>query len=274
MATLTGSATEPAGTLTAPTVGADTDTWGTILNETTLQALLNYALWLKLRVPAVAPTLEADGRILTVQSGALAFADAATGGATAFTGLTDTPSAYTGEGQKLVRVNAGETGLEFVTAAGGGDVTGPAGAVDDRIATFDGVTGKIIKDSGTTIAGLATSAQGALADTAVQPGDPVSVNVQTGTTYTLVLADAGKLVTLENANAIALTVPLNSSVAFPVGTVIAGAQLGAGLVSIAGAAGVTINGTDPGAEASSGQWSTWSLTKLATDTWLASGGLA
>ena len=100
------------------------------------------------------------------------------------------------------------------------------------------------------------------------------INAQTGTTYTLVIGDAGKLVTLANANAITLTVPLNSSVAFPVGTVVACAQLLAGLVSIAGAAGVTINGTDPGAEASSGQWAAWSLTKLATDTWLASGGLA
>lgn len=102
----------------------------------------------------------------------------------------------------------------------------------------------------------------------------VPVNAQTGTTYTLVLGDAGKLVTLDNAAAITLTVPLNASVAYPVNTVIGGAQLGAGLVSIVGAAGVTINGVDPGAEASSGQWATWSLTKLATDTWLASGGLA
>lgn len=34
-------------------------------------------------------------------------------GATEFTGLSDTPSAYTGESLKLVRVNVGETALEF-----------------------------------------------------------------------------------------------------------------------------------------------------------------
>ena len=105
-------------------------------------------------------------------------------------------------------------------------------------------------------------------------GSGVTINAQTGTTYTLVLTDADKLVTLDNGAAITLTVPTNASVAFPVGTVVAGAQLGAGLVSIAGATGVTINGVTPGDEASAGQWSTWSLTKLATDTWLASGGLA
>lgn len=106
-------------------------------------------------------------------------------------------------------------------------------------------------------------------------GDQVlAINAQTGTTYTLVAADAGKLVTLTNGSAITLTVPTNASVAFPVGTVIALAQLGAGLVSIAGASGVTINGTTPGADDLTGQWATASLTKLATDTWLLSGGIA
>lgn len=35
-----------------------------------------------------------------------------------FTGLTDTPASYSGEGTKTVRVNAGETALEFATSAG------------------------------------------------------------------------------------------------------------------------------------------------------------
>lgn len=106
-------------------------------------------------------------------------------------------------------------------------------------------------------------------------GDKVlAINAQTGTSYTLVLADAGKLVTLSNSSAITLTVPTNASVAYPVGTVIAVAQLGAGLVSIAGASGVTINGVTPGDDDLTGQWATASLTKLATDTWLLSGGIA
>ncbi len=106
-------------------------------------------------------------------------------------------------------------------------------------------------------------------------GDKVlAINAQTGTTYTLVLSDAGKLVTLSNGSAITLTVPTNASVAFAVGTVIALAQLGAGLVSVAGASGVTINGVTPGDDDLSGQWATASLTKLDTNTWLLSGGLA
>lgn len=38
--------------------------------------------------------------------------------------------------------------------AGSGDVVGPASAVDDRIATFDGTTGKLIQDGGVTVAQL------------------------------------------------------------------------------------------------------------------------
>lgn len=102
----------------------------------------------------------------------------------------------------------------------------------------------------------------------------VDIDAQTGTTYTLVLADAGKLVTLTNANPITLTVPTHASVAYPTGTVIALAQLGAGLVTVEGATGVTINGTTPGDEALAGQWATATLTKLAANTWLLSGGLA
>ncbi len=43
------------------------------------------------------------------------------GWASTFIGLTDTPSSYTGQTGKFPKVNAGETALEFVTLAGGGD---------------------------------------------------------------------------------------------------------------------------------------------------------
>jgi hypothetical protein len=50
------------------------------------------------------------------------------GGATAFTQLTDVPNSYVGSGGKAVRVNAGENALEFFTAAGTGTVTSVASA--------------------------------------------------------------------------------------------------------------------------------------------------
>ena len=45
------------------------------------------------------------------------------GGATTFTGLTDTPSDYTGQQGKVVAVKSTEDGLEFVAASGTGDMT-------------------------------------------------------------------------------------------------------------------------------------------------------
>ena len=45
----------------------------------------------------------------------------------------------------------------------------------------------------------------------------VGVNAQTGTTYTPVLGDNGKLVTLNNASAITVSIPTNASVTYAVG---------------------------------------------------------
>jgi hypothetical protein len=100
------------------------------------------------------------------------------------------------------------------------------------------------------------------------------INAQTGTSYTLVLADAGKLVTCANASPVTVTLPANASVALPVGTVVGIAQLGAGTVTIAGASGVTVNGTVLGSEDISAQYGTAAATKIATDTWLVSGSLS
>lgn len=72
------------------------------------------------------------------------------GGVSTFISLTDVPSAYTSQALKVVRVNAGETALEF-SAAGSGDVAGPASSTDNAIARFDSTTGKIVQDSGVVV---------------------------------------------------------------------------------------------------------------------------
>ena len=69
------------------------------------------------------------------------------------------------------------------------------------------------------------------------------INDQVGTTYTTLIGDAGKLIRLDNAAAIALTIPTNASVAYPVGTVMYLRQVGAGAVTIGGG-GVTFNTPD------------------------------
>lgn len=87
--------------------------------------------------------------------------------------------------------------------------------------------------------------------------------------YTLVLDDSSKQVEMNVASANTLTIPLNSSVAFPVGSTILVVQTGAGQTTIAGAAGVTVNAT-PGLKLRT-QWSAATLVKRATDTWLVMG---
>jgi hypothetical protein len=102
----------------------------------------------------------------------------------------------------------------------------------------------------------------------------VDINAQTGTAYTLVLDDRNKMVTLDNAGAVTMTIPTNAAVAFPVGAVVALAQLGAGVVTVQGDTGVTVNGASAGSFDLSGQYQTAALLQVAADVWVLSGGLA
>ncbi len=103
----------------------------------------------------------------------------------------------------------------------------------------------------------------------------LTLNAQTGTTYTLVLTDNGRLVTLSNASAIAVTVPLNSSVAYATGAIVNIQQIGAGAVTIQGASGVTITSTGATATApvTRAQYSAASIIKTGTDSWTVIGDI-
>jgi hypothetical protein len=78
-----------------------------------------------------------------------------------------------------------------------------------------------------------------------QDDTTLAFNAQTGTTYTLVIGDLGKLVTASNASPITITVPPS---VFATGNVVNLQQTGAGQVTFAQGAGVTI--TSSGATAS------------------------
>jgi hypothetical protein len=147
------------------------------------------------------------------------------GGASDFTDLGDVPASYSGESGKLVRVNAGETGLEFITPpTGTGDVVGPASSVDGALPRFDGTGGKTLEESGVLVT-----------DNDEISGYLGNVNAQTGTTYTLDAADTGKIVDLSNAAAITLTLPAT----FPVGWCCTVVQSGAGQVTLTPAGSAT-----------------------------------
>ncbi len=94
-------------------------------------------------------------------------------------------------------------------------------------------------------------------------------NAQTGTTYTLVLTDDAKVVTLSNGSAITVTVPLNAAVAFPTMTAMTFINIGAGTVTFSFAG--TWAGSVTTLDLPTGKWAT--ILKLATDTWAITGGI-
>ena len=102
--------------------------------------------------------------------------------------------------------------------------------------------------------------------------DALTLNAQTGTTYTLVLTDAHDLVTLSNASAITLTIPIDSSVAFTIGDQVNLVQLGAGQVTVGGA-GVTIRSQGSKLKLN-GQYSAATLIKIDTNEWVLVGNTA
>ena len=136
-----------------------------------------------------------------------------------------------------------------------GTVTLPSGTV----------TSAMILDGTIANADISTTAaidQGKIADT--------TINAQAAS-YTLVLTDKNKLVEVGNASANTLTIPPNGSVAFPVGSTLTILQTGAGQCTLTAGAGVTVNGT-PGLKLRT-TWSSATLIKRATDTWVALGDL-
>jgi hypothetical protein len=103
-------------------------------------------------------------------------------------------------------------------------------------------------------------------------GKRVGINTQTAS-YTLVLTDAGKLVEMNNAAAVNLTVPPNSSVAFALNTWIDVSQYGVGQVTVVPGSGVTLISAG-GLLKTRLQYSRISLLNRATDEWYVSGDLA
>ena len=118
-----------------------------------------------------------------------------------------------------------------------------------------GVTGN------TTLDGTAIAKQG------------MPIVTEAGTTKTFALTDIGAYVRTTSGSAVTITVPANSSVAFPTGTEIVVFQAGAGQVTFSAAGGVTINSKDSNLKIT-GQYSSATLKKIATDEWDMIGDLA
>lgn len=99
-----------------------------------------------------------------------------------------------------------------------------------------------------------------------------TLNAQTGTTYTFVASDDGKVVTATNASAQTYTVPQNSAAAIPIGAYIEVHQLGAGQVTFAQGTGATLNARGSALKIA-GQYGVAALRKVGTNTFVLTGDL-
>jgi hypothetical protein len=100
----------------------------------------------------------------------------------------------------------------------------------------------------------------------------LGINAIVSNSYTVGLSDNGQLTTLDNAAAIGVTIPLNATTAFPLGAQLNFAQIGDGTVTFIPATNAVIIGATPGFRLRT-KWSTATLTKIATNTWILVGDL-
>jgi len=90
--------------------------------------------------------------------------------------------------------------------------------------------------------------------------------------YTLVLADAGKVIEINSGSSENVTIPPNSGVAFPLGTQIVIVRMGSGAVVIVEGSGVTTRSDGDKAKIKS-QYSSCVLIKHETNEWYILGNL-
>jgi hypothetical protein len=105
-----------------------------------------------------------------------------------------------------------------------------------------------------------------------------TLNAQTGTTYTTVIADSYQvLITQSNASANAIKIPTNASVAHPIGTVITVLNIGAGICTISAVTSGTTTILSSGATAAAptlSQYKSAACIKTGTDAWYVVGGIS
>ena len=140
-------------------------------------------------------------------------------------------------GQMLTKTSSTDMDFTWVTPEIGDITSVTAGTGLSGGGTTGAVT-LAIDSTVTTLTGSQTLTNKTLTTPIINGGlINLTLNAQTGTTYTAVASDSGKLVTLSNASAITLTLPPS---VYAVGEQINFVQLGVGQVTFAQGAGVTI----------------------------------
>ena len=103
----------------------------------------------------------------------------------------------------------------------------------------------------------------------------LQINAQTGTTYTLALTDAAKVVTLTNASPITLSINTDANVNFAIGTQILLYQGGAGQITVSATTpGTTTVRAQGSRNKSGGQYAVIGVMKMAANEWVVFGNTA
>lgn len=101
---------------------------------------------------------------------------------------------------------------------------------------------------------------------------PVGIDTVSGTTYTTVQGDQGRIKKCTNSGAVTVTVPPNSSVPYPIGATISFVQDGTGQVTLAPGSGVTLSNALT--LKTRARYSMLTATKHDTDAWYVTGDMA
>jgi hypothetical protein len=135
-----------------------------------------------------------------------------------------------------------------------------AANVTYTLPTADGTSGQVLSTNGSGTLSWATDATGSSYS---------AVRTQSGTTYTLVLGDAGDYIQTTSSTAVTITVPAQSSVTWAADTEIYFEQNNTGQITIAGASGVTVNSSET--LKSFARYSVIALKRVAENVWTLTG---
>jgi len=264
------------GTPAAPTAAGDTSTTQIATTAFVMTELGDYALLASptfTGTPA-APTAAADTSTTQIATTAFVMTELGDYAPLASPTLTGVPAAPTAAADTNTTQIATTAYVQTELGALSSDSISDADS-DTKIQVEESADeDKIRFDiAGTQVAVLDGTAMD-IAGNVLYDIDIKEVNESSGTTYTFVLADRGQFLRVgdesNNTSANSITIPPNSSVAFPIGCQIQVACMGGEITMVAGS-GVTLRYT-PGLKLRA-QFSTCTCIKIATDEWVLVGDL-
>jgi hypothetical protein len=198
-------------------------------------------------------------------------------------GFTEVDDGSTGGGTKAIDWSAGALHKVLATGNAALTFTAPSGAMGVQLKyTQDGTGGRAPSSLPTItwLDGITWAPNPAANSTTLLSlyydgttyygfgrGLDSHVLTESTTSRTFGLGDSGTYIRTTNGSATSLTVPPNSTTAFPVDTLITGIQGGAGQITFVAGGGVTINKPATRNLKTTEQYSSWALKKVAADIW-------